>query len=146
MIEPKTKTIDGKEIMVTPFLGRRSLAYKTRIILMFGASIGSLFAKAGSFSGKVDFSAFEDAITKLASSVIEKDFSALVLDLLQSTRIDGKEITPEVFDFEFAGNLSLMYKILWLVLEVNYGNFFVNAGIGKIISQARAAARTIPAK
>lgn len=135
MVEPKSKTIDGKEILTVPFMGRRALAYKTKIIRLFGASIGALFSKAGGFQGNVDFSVFEGAIDKLTASIDEKVFVDFTLELLATTRIDGKEITIEVFDLEFASNLVLMYKILWFVLEVNYGNFFGASGIGKILSQ-----------
>lgn len=138
MVEPTSKTIDGRVIMTVPFLGRRALTYKTKIIRMFGASIGSLFSKPGGINAQIDFSVFEDFITKLTARIDENEFVKFVLELLQTTRIDGKEITPETFDMEFAANLVLMYKILWFVLEVNYGNFFGDTGIGKILSALKA--------
>ena len=46
MVEPKSKTIDGKEILTVPFMGRRALAYKTKIIRLFGASgIGKILSQ-----------------------------------------------------------------------------------------------------
>lgn len=139
MIEQKNKEIDGRAISTTPFLGRRSLAYKMKIIRLFGPAVGSLFSKAGGFDGTIDFSVLESAIDKLSTNIDDKVFVEFCLELLSSTRIDGKEITPEFFDVEFSANLVLMYKILGFILEVNYGNFFGAAGIGKILSEAKTA-------
>jgi hypothetical protein len=60
------------------------------------------------------------------------------LELLQLTRIDGKEINEAVFDSEFAGNLFFMYKVIFFVIEVNYKDFFDKSGIGKILTQTQS--------
>ncbi len=62
-----------------------------------------------------------------------------VLELLQCTRLDGKEVTGEVFDMEFAGNYLLLGHTLAFVVEVNYGSFFGQGGIGSLVERASAS-------
>jgi len=134
MIETKEKAIDEHNVMVTQFPGRRALMFKTRLIKLLGPSIAQLFTEKG-VDAEVDFSAISKALDKLAENLNENEYVKFVLDLLQCTRFDGKEIGENVFDTEFAGNLLLMYKVLWFTLEVNYGSFFGEGGIGKILSK-----------
>lgn len=137
MIDTKTKTIDGHEIMVVQFPGRRALQFKTRLIKLLGPAIAQMFTNKDALESVkgMDLSILSAAIEKLSLQLDEVEFVKFVLDLLQCTRLDGKEITESVFDNEFAGDLSLMYKILWFTLEVNYGSFFGESGIGKILSK-----------
>jgi hypothetical protein len=44
--------------------------------------------------------------------------------MAQSTR-DGRAMTPELFDQEFAGNDLELYQALWFILSVNYPDFTV---------------------
>ena len=135
MIETKEKTIDGHNVMVTQFPGRRALLFKTRLIKLIGPSIAQMFTGENPLDGKeLDFSIIAKALDKLAETLNEDEYVKFVLDLLQYSRFDGQEIKESVFDTEFAGNLLLMYKVLWFTLEVNYGSFFGESGIGKILS------------
>ena len=133
MIDTKEKTIDEHNVMVTQFPGRRALLFKTRLIKLIGPSVAQMFT-GKSLDANVDFSVISKALDKLAENLKEDEYVKFVLDLLQCTRLDGKEISESVFDNEFAGNLLLMYKVLWFTLEVNYGSFFGQGGIGKILS------------
>ena len=141
-IETKNKTIDGREVMVTQFPGRRALSYKTRLLKLLGPSVVEMFSgvkleSVEVLSSDFDLSIISKAFDKLAEKLDESEFVKFVLELLQCTRVDGKEITPEYFDNEFAGNLLFMYKVLWFTLEVNYGSFFGQGGIGKILSKLK---------
>jgi len=133
MIETKEKKIDDRAVMVTQFPGRRALFFKTRLLKLVGPSVTQLFTGKG-LDASLDFSTMSKALDKLSENLKEDEYVKFVLDLLQCTRLDGQEITDMVFDSEFAGNLLLMYKILWFTLEVNYGSFFGQSGIGKILS------------
>jgi hypothetical protein len=133
MIKTQEKVIAGHTILVTQYPGRKALTYKARIVKLMGSSIARLFSEGKQFS----FDTFTPAVDELLEKLYPEDFTAFVLDLLQSTRIDGKEISSQVFDMEFAGDLPLMYKILWFTLEVNYGSFFGEAGIGKILTKIK---------
>ena len=133
MIDTKEKIIDEHNVMVTQFPGRRALFFKTRLIKLVGPSVAQLFT-GKSLDINMDFSIVAKALDKLAENLKEDEYVKFVLDLLQCTRLDEKEINDSTFDNEFAGNLLLMYKVLWFTLEVNYGSFFGQGGIGKILS------------
>jgi len=133
MIETKDKTIDNRVVTVTQFPGRRALFFKTRLIKLIGPSVTQLFTGKG-LDLNIDLVIVAKALDKLAENLKEDEYVKFVLELLQFTRLDGQEINDSVFDNEFAGNLLLMYKILWFTLEVNYGSFFGQSGIGKILS------------
>lgn len=133
MIQTKNKTIAGRDIMVTQYPGRKSIEIKAKLFKLLGSSLVRLFSGTEAF----DLSSLSSAIDIFIDKLNPKEFTAFVLELLQSTRIDGKEITDSVFDTEFAGEMSLMYKILGYTLEVNYGNFFGEAGIGKILTKMK---------
>jgi hypothetical protein len=133
MISTKEKVIDGHTILVTQYAGRRAFEYKARLFKLMGSSIARLFTGTQQFNQE----AFAPAVDALIENIEPKALVDFLLELFCSTRIDGKEITGEVFDMEFAGNMTLMYKILWFTLEVNYGSFFGGAGIGKILSKLK---------
>lgn len=136
MIETKEKVIDNHSVMVTQFPGRRALFFKTRLLKLAGPALAQMFTSEElSLDAKFDHTVIAKIIDKLAESLDENEFVRFVIDLLQCTRVDGKEITESEFDMLFAGNLLLMYKILWFTLEVNYGSFFGQSGIGKILSK-----------
>jgi len=136
MISTKEKLIDDRNIMVTSYPGRRALTNKTRLIKLLGSSVARLFS-----SDEPEFEMLGTAIDILVEKISPDELTKFMLELLCSTRIDGKEITETTFDNEFSGNLPLMYKILWFTLEVNYGNFFAEGGIGKILSKLKG---TVP--
>jgi hypothetical protein len=142
MIQTKEKIIDGKTIMVTQFAGRRAVEYKARLIKLLGSSFARLFTADMKFA----FSAFTEAIDALTDRIQPGELVNFMQELLQSSRIEGKEITATIFDSEFAGNMPLLYKILWFVLEVNYGSFFGEAGIGKALSGFIKPKSEMPAK
>lgn len=136
MTETKEKTIDGKLVSVSQFPARRALHLKIRLIKLLGPSLAQLLAKTK--NKKVDLNAsleeFTPAIEKLTAALDPDVFVDLVLELLSMTRVGGREVVP-LFDTEYAGNLMFVYKMVWWVLEVNFGNFFGQNGIGSIMAQ-----------
>lgn len=137
MIETKEKQIDGHTYAVTQFPGRRAFKIKTAILLKLGpalaVSLDGAVAKAGA---DLNIASIASALEKITMS--SDEFLDLVLELISQTRRDGKEITPEVFDLEFAGNLQTVYKVAAFVLEANFGNFFGSGGIGKLTERFRS--------
>jgi len=135
MIETKEKTIDGRKITVTQFPGRRGLKLKTRLAKLLGPTI---FTALKSVSGKsenildkdINLETAAGAIEKLLERIDENIWEALVFELLSMTRINGQEVTSEIFDVEFAGSFVTLYKILAFILEVNYKDFLGLTGIG----------------
>ena len=135
MIETKDKTIDGKKITVTQFPGRIGLNLKTKISKLVGPTIFTAL-KSISGTGKkfmdkdVDLETAAIAIEKFLERVEPDSWESLIFEILNMTRINNQEITPEIFDIEFAGSFVTLYKIIAFVLEVNYKDFLGLTGIG----------------
>jgi len=146
-IETRNKTIDGHQVMVTQYPGTTSLTNKVRILKLLGPGVGETLSKvspeeatAGVASSKLEI--FIQVLGNVCGTLDPDKFTEFVLELLIGTRIkvggtsgDYQEITREIFDLEFAGQLLLMYKILFFVLEVNYGNFFGKGGLGEFLKR-----------
>jgi len=136
-IETRKKTIDNVEIAVTHLPARTAMRLKIKLVKLLSPSIGQIFGGLGKVSKntslldlEIDMSLVSTAIEKLSERLDEQEFENLIFEILACTRLDGREIDTGCFDTEFAGNLNLMYKIIWFTLEVNYGSFFGANGIG----------------
>jgi len=136
------KQIDGMSISVTSFLGIEGFKIKTKLIKLLGPSLGEL---AGGAAGAVnvldvDLSSgfLAKAVNTLCDKLDESDSFNFVMRLLRSsgTRINGQEVNESVFNDVFAANYALLYKILYLIVEENYGNFFGEGGIGAALAKA----------
>lgn len=138
MLQTKDKIIEKRTYSVTQFPARHGFVLKARLAKLIGPAVAELFAalKGGSaesvMSADVDMSMIGGAIHKLLDGIDGEDALDLVLKLLSMTRLDGKEISEQVFDMEFAGRFSELYKVLAFVVEVNYGDFFGSNGIGRL--------------
>lgn len=137
MVETKDKEIDGHKYTVTQFPAREGLKIKSKLVKVItpllipflgGAKnlISSKFSEVD-----IDPSLLTHTVQLLLNHLSEDEVSNFVMRLLQCTRVDGKEITAELFDMEFAGEYITLYKVLYFVIEVN--NFFGNAGTGGIM-------------
>lgn len=130
MIETKEKEIDGATYAVTQFPGRKALTLKVRLLSVVGPSLLSTIGAVKGGTGEVEIDSLGGAAQKLVDNLSKEGAVNLVMELLSSTRRDGHEITPQLFDMEFAGKLDTVWKVVWWVLEVNYGSFFAGKGIG----------------
>jgi len=141
------KKIDGVTVSVNPWPARHAFAMKIKLLRLLGPSLGELIGTVvdGKSDGKkafdilssdVDFERIGSTIRNLMDVLDEDTFMNLVDKILDSTRVDGKEISDEeTFNAIFTGSLELVYKILWFVLEVNFGSFFGKSGIGSLIKK-----------
>ena len=130
MIETKEEIIDGDNYTVTQFPARKAINIKAKLLRLFGSSLAQLVLNDDTsdnlnLKNQSMISAFQD----LTANLNEKDFENLVVVLLSSVRKNGIELTPEIIDLEFAGQLETLYKVLWFVLRVNYESFFMACGI-----------------
>jgi len=138
MIETKEKTIDGSKYSVTQMTARKALKTKAQLLKIFGAAFAEIFIqekpsknlKGLTFSKKDAV----NAIQSLATQLEDEKFEFLVLELLQNVRKNGIELTKEIIDFEFAGKLNTLFKVIWFVIEVNFENFFSELGITGLFS------------
>lgn len=140
-IETKEKTIDGKRITVVQLPARRALKLQAKLVKLFGSSLAALLSGSkGSIDANLTPAVLSGAVEKLAANLEENDFLRLVLEILQSTRVDNQEAGAEsTFDQLFAGSFLFMYKVVGFTLEVNYADFFDAGGIGSLLEKARPA-------
>lgn len=144
MIETSTKSIDGIEFAVTQFPARRGMQMQARLAKILGPIVGGL---AGALEGAEANENIGKALAGLAALNAD-EFATLALDLLASTRMEGREITSGVFDMEFAGKYDTLYKALAYVVQVNFGSLFKLGDIGSLFAarMTKAASQAAPLK
>lgn len=151
-VKTRTTTLKGHKIEVTQHLGRRSLRLKSRLIKLLAPSVGTAIQQKVKKGVKlldqnIDLGKVGEAIMQL-HDLDENAYEDLILEILVSTRFDGRELDAATFDDVFAGELSLMYHVVVFVLKVNYGDFFGPDGIGsRLLAEAtKEKAGPIPSK
>lgn len=144
MYEAREKEIDGLKVTVTQWPARKALAIKLKLVKAVGPSLGELASssKGGATSGILNAEIGTDklgsAIEKLLSALDETTFMTLVTLLMSGVRVNGVEMSDEnAFNVQFTGRLEAFYKIVWFVLEVNFGSFFGEGGIGRLTTAVK---------
>lgn len=144
-IETKEKAIDGKRVTVTQLPARRALKLQTKLVKLLGSSVAALVSGSkGSMTMELDPTTLAVAMEKLADHLDEEQFAQLVREVLQSTRVDNQELNDAVFDLLFAGNFLFMYKVIGFTLQVNYGDFFGEGGIGGLLTKVPPMTTAVP--
>jgi hypothetical protein len=141
-LKPVTRTIDGHVVEVTPLPARLAINYKFSFLNVFGKPLMSLIKgpiaallpkynelKSRSKDGgalmallatELDMDSIPDA---LFSDVDPDKATGLVMTFCATARVDNDELTESTINVKFVGNLLLLYKVFFFVLEVNYKNF-----------------------
>ena len=135
---PKSKEIDGKTFVVTPFNALEAMKLQVKLAKIFGPALGGLISEKG-LDSDVDIS---KGIMTLFMGIDDN----VVLDIIRTAfkktecemYVDDKRIlytlsNPNSADFDtvFRGTLMTLYKVIWFVVEVNYPDFLeLTAGIG----------------
>lgn len=140
MLETKERDIDGMKVNVTQFPARYGFKLQAKLAKIFGPVIGELFSgvkgNVKNFTeSDLDMSKISDAIRVLFEKLDENSAETLVFELTKSTKVDGTDIDDKSFDLIFPGKYASLYKIIFFVLEVNYGSFFGLRGIGEAIKK-----------
>jgi hypothetical protein len=133
--KPKSKNIGGLVVEVVPFPVRTAIARKFQLAKLLGSPILGFIKsfltslKQSKVGTSFSFSDFDlDTIpNELLSSVDPESLTKLVLDLCENVRVNDRELTEEVMNEVFVGDLLLLYKVVAFVLEVNYRDFFAQA-------------------
>lgn len=135
MIEPKTTTIDGLEVTVQAWPARKAWKRQVTLGKIFRKSLTELGAAVESKQEgtSVDLSRLGSALENVFDTLSEEKSEEVLLMLLSGVRVDNAELTSETIDLLFQGKILTMYKIIALVLEVNYGSFLPKGGIGNIL-------------
>lgn len=128
MIKAEDKVINGNNYTVTQMTARKALALQAKLMKLLGPSAGVMLSQAGKSAEEAE-KCLPQAIIMLVNQLDERTFDSLVMELMQGVRKDNFELTPQVLDMEFAGNLNTLFLVLQFVLEVNFGDFFAQGGI-----------------
>ena len=111
MIEAKEKEIEGCKVTVSQFPARYGFKLQVKLAGIFGPVLGEVLSgvKGGkNFSqSDINMEKLSDAIRVLFEKINQDTALDLILEILKSTHIDGKEITPETFDIIFVGKYGL---------------------------------------
>lgn len=128
MIETKELELNGSTYLVTEMTARKALRMQARLLKLLGPAASAIFLAAANDVDKAD-NAIPMAITHLVDQLDDRTFESLVMDLMQGVRKNGMELTPEIIDLEFAGDLNTLFLVLKFILEVNFSSFFAQGGI-----------------
>lgn len=122
----KTESIDletsegPKTFEVTQLTVLRATKMLTRLGRLLGPSLkdmkGGTDAEALKMLGAA---AIGDLLARLEETEVER----LLLDLLETTTVDGAPVKKQL-DLLFAGSLVEMFKLAAFALQVNFGDFF----------------------
>lgn len=132
MIEAKDKVINGCKYTVTQMTARTALRMQAKLLKLLGPSASVLFSQAGKTLEEAEKSMetlMPMAVNMLVNQLDDKTFDSLVMELMQGVRKDGIELTPQILDMEFSGKLNTLFLVLQYVIEVNFGDFFMEGGI-----------------
>lgn len=132
MRDSYTKTIGNGSYIITQLPAMRALRLKAKLIKLLGPSASVIFAAASKDILKAD-EAIPQALTLLVDRLDENTFDKFVLEMLQGIKKDGRDIDEKSFDSLFTGQLNELFLVLKEVLEANFGDFFQEGGILKIL-------------
>lgn len=125
----ETVQIDGKEYIITQFPSRIGLSLEIRLLKLLGPALDKIGVDDPTHS-ELNFSLF-------AEKLDDQNVINILLEMLLYARIkkspkDIVEITPEVFDTEFAGEYVTLGKLVFEIVRVN--RFF---GKGDILKRLK---------
>jgi hypothetical protein len=128
MIETKEIVINGSIYAVTQMPARRALKLQAKLMKIL-APCASEIIIAYKDKGNED-SHIPKAVSYLVNELDDRTFDSLILEMIEYyVRKNGVELKANVFDIEFAGKLNELFLLLKFILEVNYGDFFLENGI-----------------
>lgn len=135
MIQEQEKEINGAKYRVQQFAARRGLGLKTRLIKLIAPTVLAVMGNQGQKVNldNIDPALLGKGIQGLLDNLDSDSVIKLVFDLLVNTWRDGVQVTSQngtYFDSIYAGNYAELYKALLFVVEVNFGSFFQELGIG----------------
>lgn len=137
-IKEETREINGATYTVQQFVARRGLALKTKLIKLIAPSAFALIGGAKAQGGNIiDADIGADVLSKSIKTMLDNlgdsaDVERLVFEILSNTRRNNAQIDGLLFDDVYAGNYGELFKAVFFVIEVNYGSFFRDMGIGNL--------------
>lgn len=146
MLEKKEKVIDGIAVSVTPFPVWHAMELKFKLAKRFIPGILAM-AGAGDSLLEMNMSQFAKAADNLLAGMEVTELMNLIAELCEWVEVKNskgekrflapnKEMNEAVLNDVFPGKITVIYKIVFFVLEVNYPDFFgAGSKIGKLIQK-----------
>ncbi len=156
MLRTESKLIGRYEYTVTQFPTSKARLLFFRLVKAIGPSAGRLLGGAMATKGgkglktllDLDISGPEigGVLEQFFTSLPEEEFERMVAQCFgdhvsvtisdEAGKVRKPKVTPEFGELHFADNLVEYFKVLWFVLEVNYGNFLGVEGLGAKLAAA----------
>jgi len=139
MIEPQVKKIDDFDVTVQAWPARKAWKYQIMLGKVFGPSLkelGAAFNESKTSGTDFDIGKIGEAFASLFENLSEAESESILMKIITGVLIDSQEMSPEIFDLKFQGKMASVYKVVFFVLEVNYGSFLDQSGIGQLLKKA----------
>lgn len=129
------KTIDGTAYQIGQATTSKQLKILTRLNKLIMEPLGVLAGDSKNLQqGKEMKLDIEACCKALAGNLEEETVLATVKELMEVVIANGKAVE---FDLHFQGRLKHLFKVVYAVLEAQYGDFF--EGLGDVRKRVLAA-------
>lgn len=127
MLKTEERKVDGLNVKVTQFAGRRNFDMLVDLANTAGPTIAAVAGQAkDGLDSEINIGAVADVLFR---DLRKGTVTQLVRDLTASTFIEDRPLDDNEFDRVFAGPaIWKLPKVLAFVIEVNFGNFTELAG------------------
>ena len=121
----KDKNIDGVLVSAKSWGFFKLLDNKKRFLDIVGKSADQIIDFFNSVESTDGIDEMIGIVKSLVSSLSSEEIRWFATTILENVTVSGKAMNTEAdIDEVLSGNSMLFYKIVMLVLEVNYGDFF----------------------
>lgn len=113
-LKEEKRSLRDHEVFARQWPATKSMEMKAKLVKVAGMDILPFV------EGKPDLT----AMMRLESHAEHTELVALIKEFVCTVRMDGKEITPTMFDTQFKGDLWLVIELFAFACEVQYKHFF----------------------
>jgi len=129
-----TKTVDGETYQIEQFATTKALNVLSDLVKIVGEPL-ALAVSGSTLSSEEQSRILGMAVSAMAQRMDKNTVVALVKTLIESClKGEGAKIN---FELEFQGKLGHLFKLVYAVLEVQYGSF-----LGELLGRAGELAKT----
>ncbi len=148
-LETKDRTIGDTTYYVTQMPSSRARKLLVRLFKIIGPTIGAL--TEGSTAGKISeikVKVICDVLASVAANMGDDDLEFFVREILTggfvkyATASGQPTMSLEVAEIHFVGKTHDLLRLIGFALEVNFGGFFGEAGLGGVLRRSTPPAST----
>ncbi|MEE9374559.1 MAG: hypothetical protein V3V00_16000 [Saprospiraceae bacterium] len=119
-LQTSNTKIEDREVLTTAYPARRGLKLKIKLSRL-------LIPFLDQDTDNLDLALISKTLTE---NLTEDKVEDLIFEILMSTHVDSKDVSDHTqFDVVFSADFGFLYKVLYYVLEVNYGSFLDMMGL-----------------